>query len=122
MEELDFDEICAQVKNHLIKTFTKPSLIYQFDSEVKKIVDCIATHGASNYQAIKNGVLQRTKMRLYKNIKYINFDIDNEKTVNNVKIVENWLYDIYEKPRKVVRQEPSVEEKVKKTNQIVVLN
>lgn len=101
------------VMKHIIKSFKKPKVIYQFKFEIKNIAFGIATHGASNYQLRTKDNIIETKMRSYKNNDYRYVEADKKVTAINPS--RELLNCIYKEPNNIPRSKPFVEEEIVKT-------
>lgn len=109
-------DIEKAVKNHLKKMFRNNKVLNQFDFEVKHICTGLSTHGASNYQLHDRDNIIKSKMRSYKNLEYIDYDVESGKILGTKKVAESFLKSIYENPNKVKREEPFVEDRIIKIN------
>ena len=115
--EEEIPEINELVSTHIKKTFSKVKVVHQYEVEVRGIYTGIATHGPSNYQLYRKEDIMKTKMRSYKNIEYINYDINEYCSKGAFSRTVRWLDNIYKQPTKISRGEPFVEEVIIKTNQ-----
>nr|YP_009394125.1 hypothetical protein [Rhodomela confervoides]ARW62687.1 hypothetical protein [Rhodomela confervoides] len=113
---LDLEKIAIKTNEHIQKTFPRTNIIAKYELEVKKIVTGLSTHGASKYQTRIDDKITNTKMRSYKNKKYIIYDPKTKKIKGEKNTIESWLNFIYKNPNKVYREEPFVEKNIIKTN------